>query len=57
MSGQETRGPVVVGVTVSFLAVAVLLTITRFLTRLLIVRDFGPEDWSIGIATVGLLHV
>ena len=57
MSATASRGDQVVGVSVAFLVVAVLLTIVRFLTRILIVRNFGPEDWTIGAATVCLSSV
>ena len=60
--GHPSRGSTVLGVNGAFVAAAILFTIVRFLTRICIVRDFGPEDWSIGIATVSLqlrlfLHV
>ncbi|KAL9087479.1 MAG: hypothetical protein Q9159_003616 [Coniocarpon cinnabarinum] len=51
MAGESgSRAGTVIGVNVAFLVTAFLFTVTRFLTRIFIVRDFGPEDWTIGLA-------
>ena len=52
MSASDSRSSEVVGVSIGLLVTSTLFTITRFLTRIFVVRNFGPEDWTIGLATV-----
>ena len=51
---NASRGGQVLAVTIVFTSLAVLLTVLRYGTRLAIVRKFGYEDVSVGIATVSV---
>ena len=50
----ESRGPIVVGITASTMALVVIFQCVRFYGKGVLRQALGPDDWTMLVATVSL---
>lgn len=51
-TNPETRGPIVVGLTVTTLVLVVIFSCARFYGRAVLRQSAGVDDWIMGVAAV-----
>lgn len=56
LQDPETRGPVVLGLTVSTVVLMALFIVARFYGRGVLTSGLGLDDWIMGVAAVQVTH-